>query len=105
MKWFWSDLISSAVPPAVISSDVGLIPTRVWRRVAANNCVPPHPIIVVRVKTQPELERWFASKNHPNEKAIRLREIILGADKRLTASLKYGTLTFAYEGDSRPSCS
>ena len=29
----------------------------------------------------------------------RVREIILGADKRMTEYLKYGTIQFAFEGD------
>ena len=52
------------------------------------------------MKTSPEVERWFAEKKPPTEATIRkLREIILGADRRMTEYVKYGTLTFGYDGD------
>lgn len=52
------------------------------------------------MKTIPEVERWFAAITPPQETMMRrVREIILGADPRLTEYVKYGTLTFAYEGD------
>jgi Domain of unknown function (DU1801) len=52
------------------------------------------------MKTSPEVQRWFAEKNLPAEPIIRrVRETILGADKRMTELVKYGTLTFAYDGD------
>ena len=48
----------------------------------------------------PEVERWFAEKQPPMEATIRrVREIILGADRRMTEFVKYGTLTFGYDGD------
>ena len=50
--------------------------------------------------TSPEVERWFAGIEPPQEAMMRrVREIILSADPRLTEYVKYGTLTFAYEGD------
>jgi len=52
------------------------------------------------MKTSPEVERWFAEKKPPTEATIRrVREIILGADRRMTEFVKYGTLTFGYDGD------
>jgi hypothetical protein len=52
------------------------------------------------VKTSLEIERWFAEKKPPTEATIRkVREIILGADRRMTEFVKYGTLTFGYDGD------
>ena len=52
------------------------------------------------MKTSPEVERWFAEKKPPTEVTIRkLREIILGADRRMTEYVKYGTLSFGYDGD------
>jgi hypothetical protein len=52
------------------------------------------------MKTNPEVERWFAEKKAPTEATIRrVREIILGADRRMTEFVKYGTLTFGYDGD------
>jgi len=48
----------------------------------------------------PEVERWFGEKQAPMEATIRrVREIILGADRRMTEFVKYGTLTFGYDGD------
>ena len=52
------------------------------------------------MKTSAEVERWFKEKKPPNEATIRqVREIILGADRRMTEFVKYGTLTFGYDGD------
>ena len=46
------------------------------------------------------MERWFAEKKPPTEATIRrVREAILGADRRMTEFIKYGTLTFGYDGD------
>ena len=51
------------------------------------------------MKSTTEVERWFAEKKHPTEATMReVREIILGADRRMTEYLKYGTLTFGYDG-------
>lgn len=53
-----------------------------------------------RIKTSPEVERWFAEKKPPAEATIRrVREIILRADRRMTEFVKYGTLTFGFDGD------
>ena|ERR1700686_2942208 len=50
--------------------------------------------------TSPDVERWFAEKKLPTEPTIRrVREIILRADRRMTEFVKYGTLTFGYDGD------
>jgi hypothetical protein len=52
------------------------------------------------MKTNAEVDRWFKDKKLPAEAALqRVREIILGADPRVTESVKYGTVTFAYQGD------
>jgi hypothetical protein len=52
------------------------------------------------MNTSPEVERWFAEKKLPVEATIRgVREIILRADRRMTEFVKYGTLTFGFEGD------
>jgi hypothetical protein len=54
----------------------------------------------VRVKTNTEIERWFAQTKSPAEAELRrVREIILRADPRVTEHVKYGTVMFAYEGD------
>jgi hypothetical protein len=47
----------------------------------------------------PEVERWLTETDPPLEPAMRrVAEIILGADPRLTAYLKYGTVTSAHGG-------
>jgi hypothetical protein len=52
------------------------------------------------MKTSPEVERWFAEKEPPTEATMRrVREIILGADRRMTEYVKYGNLGFGYDGD------
>jgi hypothetical protein len=55
---------------------------------------------LVPPSTSPEVDSWLREKKHPLEPAIqRIREVILGADPRLTEYLKYGTLQFGYSGD------
>jgi hypothetical protein len=50
------------------------------------------------VKSDPEVEKWLAGK--PAEAILRqVRDVILGADPRITEYLKYGTVQFACEGD------
>jgi hypothetical protein len=52
------------------------------------------------MRATPDVERWFAEKKLPAEPTIRrVREIILRADRRMTEFVKYGTLTFGFEGD------
>lgn len=44
----------------------------------------------------PEVDRWFAEKKPATEKTLRLvRDTIIGADKRITEQVQYGTVTFA----------
>ena len=44
------------------------------------------------MKRSPEVERWFAEKKPPTEATIRqVEEIILGADRRMTEFVKYGS--------------
>lgn len=48
----------------------------------------------------PDVERWFDTTKPPAVSAMRrVREIILSADPRVSEYVKYGTLTFGYEGD------
>jgi hypothetical protein len=48
----------------------------------------------------PEVDRWFAERDHPMHDAMQLaRKIILEADDRVTESIKWKTPTFAYEGN------
>lgn len=52
------------------------------------------------MKSNLEVERWFASKKLPNEKVIRrVREVLLAADPRISDYIKYGSLLLGYEGD------
>jgi hypothetical protein len=47
-----------------------------------------------------EVDRWFEQKDHPLEAELqRVREIILGADERVSESIKWQTPTFSYEGN------
>ena len=55
-----------------------------------------------------EVDRWFEQTAHPQEATMRrARDIILGADGRVTESIKWKTPTFAYRGNipasTRPS--
>jgi hypothetical protein len=46
----------------------------------------------------PEVDRWLDESGHPLEAAMRrAREIILGADERVTESIKWKTPTFAFD--------
>jgi hypothetical protein len=48
----------------------------------------------------PEVDRWLDESNHPLEATMRrAREIILGADDRVSESIKWKTPTFAYKGN------
>jgi hypothetical protein len=48
----------------------------------------------------PEVEQWFDEAGHPLDAVMRrARDIILGADGRVTESIKWKTPTFAYKGN------
>jgi hypothetical protein len=50
--------------------------------------------------TAPEVDAWFEDLDHPLEaEMLRVREIILGADPRITETIKWKTPTFMYEGN------
>ncbi len=50
------------------------------------------------MRANPEVESWFNGK--PAEAVLRrVGEIILKADARMTAYVKYGTVQFGHEGD------
>jgi hypothetical protein len=52
------------------------------------------------VKRNPDVDRWFDAKEHSLDAEMRrVRKIILGADDRVTESIKWQTPTFAYEGN------
>jgi hypothetical protein len=53
-----------------------------------------------RVNRNPAVDEWFEQAGHPLDATMRrAREIILGADPRVTESIKWKTPTFAYEGN------
>jgi hypothetical protein len=46
------------------------------------------------------VDEWLDAANHPLDPVLRrAREIILGADERVTESIKWKTPTFAYKGN------
>jgi hypothetical protein len=48
----------------------------------------------------PDVDRWLDEADHPLDAAVRrAREIILGADGRVTESIKWKTPTFSYRGN------
>jgi hypothetical protein len=56
---------------------------------------PPH-----MTRHAPEVDRWLDEAGHPLDTAVRrARDIILGADERVTESIKWRTPTFSYEGN------
>jgi hypothetical protein len=47
-----------------------------------------------------EVDAWFSSSDHPLKDAmLRVREIILAADGRITESIKWKSPTFSFEGN------
>ena len=47
-----------------------------------------------------DVDRWFDQADHPLDATMRrARDIILGADGRVTESIKWKTPTFAYNGN------
>jgi hypothetical protein len=52
------------------------------------------------VPRNPDVDRWFEEAERPQADLLqRVREIILGADGRVTESIKWKTPTFAYKGN------
>jgi hypothetical protein len=52
------------------------------------------------VRTNTEVDRWFATNKPPAEAAMqRVRQGILDADRRITEYIKYGSVNFGYKGD------
>lgn len=51
------------------------------------------------MSTNPDVDAWFAERDHPMEAAmLRARQIIL-SDSRVSESIKWQTPTFAYKGN------
>ena len=47
-----------------------------------------------------EVDQWFAAKAHPLDALMRrVRAVILGADSRVTESIKWQTPTFSFNGN------
>ena len=47
-----------------------------------------------------EVEEWFVERSHPLEAELRrVRQIVLGADDRVTETIKWKTPTFMYQGN------
>ena len=52
------------------------------------------------IHRNPDVDRWLDEAAHPLEATLRLaRDIILGADDRITESIKWKTPTFAFNGN------
>jgi hypothetical protein len=52
------------------------------------------------VNRNPDVDRWFDQAGHPLDATMRrARDLILGADDRVTESIKWKTPTFAYKGN------
>jgi hypothetical protein len=52
------------------------------------------------VNRNAEVDRWFEERDHPLDTAMRrARDIILGADERVTETIKWKTPTFAFKGN------
>ncbi|MFN2485144.1 MAG: DUF1801 domain-containing protein [Acidimicrobiia bacterium] len=48
----------------------------------------------------PEIDAWFAKKQHPLEAAMQaVRKITLGSDRRIRESIKWSAPTYEYEGN------
>ena len=47
-----------------------------------------------------EVDEWFQRLDHPQKEAMMaVREVILGADSRISESIKWGSPTFSFQGD------
>jgi hypothetical protein len=48
----------------------------------------------------PDVDAWFAASAHPMREVMEaVREVILGADARVTETIKWKTPTFMYKGN------
>jgi hypothetical protein len=69
-------------------------------RNAGDRPVGPLSYREVGVLLSPEVESWFTEKGPPAEPAMRrVLEVVLSADPRLAACIKYGSLIVGFEGD------
>ena len=52
------------------------------------------------VPTSAEVDAWFEALDHPLKEAmLRVRRIILGADRRITETVKWKSPTFVFQGN------
>jgi hypothetical protein len=52
------------------------------------------------VATNPDVDAWFGDLDHPlKDVMLRVRKVILGADKRVTEAIKWKSPTFMFEGN------
>jgi hypothetical protein len=52
------------------------------------------------MQRNPEVDKWLDEADHPLDAALRrARDIILGADDRVSESIKWKTPTFAFKGN------
>jgi hypothetical protein len=52
------------------------------------------------VSDSPEVDAWLEELDHPHRDAmLRVREVILGADGRVTETIKWRSPTFMFEGN------
>ena len=52
------------------------------------------------LKLNPVVDAWFEKRQHPLEPALQeVRRVTLGADSRITESIKWSTPTFEYKGN------
>ena len=50
--------------------------------------------------SNPEVEEWFRELDHPLKEAmLRVRQIILEADERISETIKWSSPTFAFKGN------
>jgi hypothetical protein len=48
----------------------------------------------------PEVDAWFEELDHPLKNAmLQVRKVILGADRRITETIKWKSPTFVFEGN------
>jgi len=52
------------------------------------------------VPTSAEVDAWFEALDHPLKEAmLRVRRVILGADRRITETIKWKSPTFVFQGN------
>ena len=58
------------------------------------------PLVEPAASRNPDVNLWFEEADHPLDDMMRrARDIILGADERVSESIKWKTPTFAFKGN------